>query len=297
MLYIFAIASGIAFALLGLNYKYAEQQKCRPLPFIVMFNAIAAAVTALQLFFASTQWDNPRMWLLSIALGALLFTAIRLLTFLNTIGPATISWTIVNLSLIVPIFLSQLIFHEKTSLIDLLLLIFFVLMLKLFESGSEAAGELAHGKRIIFIITISILFLVNGTYQFGVKIMQYKLPPNSEISTAIVLYATASLIALIFYLKKYGFASFQKKEVQAGFFAGLSSGAGLAFMMAAVSLPAMILFPISQGIALLGGITLTATIYHESLHPTKLLGFACGLIMLTIAIFREQIILLLTRIM
>lgn len=296
MLYIFAITAGIAFALLGLNYKFAERHNCRALPFIVVFNAIAAGVSALQLLYAHTQWNNPRMWLLSISLGALLYTAIRLLTFLNTIGPATISWTIVNLSLIVPIFLSQIIFHEKTSLIDLLLLIFFALMLKLFESGAEAAGELAHGKRFIFILSISILFLINGTYQFGIKIMQYSLPPNSEIATGIVLYATASIIALIFYFQKYGFSSFRRKEVQAGAYAGLFSGAGLAFMMAAVSLPAMILFPITQGIAMLGGIILTATIYRESLHPKKIFGFAVGLIMLTTAIFREQIVLMIDQI-
>lgn len=75
--------------------------------------------------------------------------------------------------------------------------------------------------------------------------------------------------------------------------AGLFSGAGLAFMMAAVALPAMILYPITQGIALIGGIVLTAAIYRESLHPKKLIGFALGLIMLTMAILREQIMLFL----
>jgi multidrug transporter EmrE-like cation transporter len=58
--------------------------------------------------------------------------------------------------------------------------------------------------------------------------------------------------------------------------------------MASLSLPSVVAFPINQGVALLGGVLLTALIYHEQFTPAKLIGLALGAIVLLLGGLREQ---------
>jgi multidrug transporter EmrE-like cation transporter len=74
-----------------------------------------------------------------------------------------------------------------------------------------------------------------------------------------------------------------------GAIAGLCSGLAILFMLLAASLPTAVLFPITQGLGLLGGVVLATAIYRERLTPLKLLGLALGLAVLLTAGLRSSI--------
>jgi len=57
-------------------------------------------------------------------------------------------------------------------------------------------------------------------------------------------------------------------------------------LQAAMSLPSIVVFPITQGIALIGGIVLMALIYKERINIFKVVGIILGLAVLLQSIFR-----------
>ena len=289
MPFVFVCLSGLAFAMLGLSYKLADHFQCRSMPFIAVFTGFGALVALGRSFFEVTMWEDPRLWLLGAAMGVLLFFGIRLVVYCNRLGPASITWTVVNLSLLVPIFLTPLFFHESVHLLDLLLVALFIAMLKLFDHGAGSAGEIISARRPWFIGGLCTLMLVNGLFQFGMKVATKWFDSSSAGGVSALLYLMAMSIALLVYLRRHGAQVFTRHEWLVGGCAGLSSSIGILLLMAGMTLPAIIAYPLSQGIALLGGILLTALLFHESLHPAKLLGFAAGVLMLLVAVFRDTL--------
>jgi hypothetical protein len=101
-----SILSGISFAGAGLGYKISERWQCRSPFFILVFAITGGAFAGIKAFFENTAWYEPKLLLLGIAMGLLFDLAIYFIMQANRIGPASASWTVLNLGLLVPILVS-----------------------------------------------------------------------------------------------------------------------------------------------------------------------------------------------
>ncbi|NLF19653.1 MAG: hypothetical protein GX595_20675, partial [Lentisphaerae bacterium] len=70
--------------------------------------------------------------------------------------------------------------------------------------------------------------------------------------------------------------------------AGMCSGLGMLLLLHGMSLPAVVAFPVSLGIALIGGVALTAILYRERLNTGKAVGWILGLILIVLVVTRER---------
>ncbi|MCB9418380.1 MAG: hypothetical protein H6667_01135 [Ardenticatenaceae bacterium] len=126
---VMAILSGVLYAVAALGYKMAERLNCRTSTFIVVFSIWGGAFAIIKSFSETSEWKNPRLWLLGIVMGILFDLAIFFIMQSNKNGPASISWTMLQLSLLVPVILSPMLFQERVYWIDPIIVATFVLML------------------------------------------------------------------------------------------------------------------------------------------------------------------------
>ncbi len=283
-----ALGAGLAFAVLGLVYRVSAQRGCRTMPFTVAFTATAGSLALVLSAFEPTAWGDARLWLVGSTVGLSFVLAIALFMRASVVGPASINWTFGNLGLLFPILLAPSLFHEPILAVDVVVLVCFLLMLVTLAHGMLRTQETPpHHLGSYSLLLLGILG-TNGLNLVLFKLKAFWFPASSSAGVTAIFYGTALVIALVATLVADRRQPFRPIEVQVGILAGLASGTGILLTMASLSLPSVVAFPINQGVALLGGVLLTALIYHEQFTPAKLIGLALGAIVLLLGGLREQ---------
>lgn len=292
LLMMYAGLAGLCWALLALSYKIAESSRCRPTAFGLVFTLVAGVFTLLKSCAEPSTWQDPRLWYLGLTMGVMLFLGIQIAMRAYTLGSAAITWTVVNLSLLVPIFLAHLVYHEALYWIDLGILTLFLLMLITLTRGAgEGEGEGTHAATRVapFLLALLSIFFVNGSFMFGMKVKDVLFVKSNSAALCAIVYFTCTLIAVCVLRLREGNIRVLPVEWRAGTLAGMTSGLGFLLFLAAVRLPAIVVFPLGQGVSLLGGVGVTALVYKERFNKFKALGLALGITVFMLAGFREQL--------
>lgn len=284
------IFSGISFAGAGLGYKMAERWQCRTSVFILVFAITGGAFAGIKAFFEITAWLEPKLWMLGIAMGLLFDVAIYFIMQANRLGPASASWTVLNLGLLLPIFVSPLIADEAVLWVDPIVVLLFILMLLVFARGMKNTGEVVKGKQTLHVLMLSGIFFAQGLFLLGNKIKYLLFNDANTAGLTFIVYLSGSLGVLFVILFTRERLNFTMGELKAGIVTGVCNSLGVILLLGAMSLPSTIVFPLSASIALLGGVFLTSLIYGERLNRLKMIGVVLGLMALILAIFREELL-------
>lgn len=284
-----AILSGVAFAVAGLGYKMAERWQCRPSVFILVFAITGGVFAGIKAFSEPTTWLDPKLWLLGIAMGLLFDLAIYFIMQANRLGPASVSWTVLNLGLLVPIIVSPFILHETVLWLDPIIIVLFVAMLLVFARGMKNSGEVEVGQQKRHILMLLGVFLSQGLFLLGNKIKYLLFQDANTAGLTFIVYLSGALVVLSFILIKEKRFTISGSEWKAGVLTGVCNSLGVILLLSAMSLPSTIVFPLSAAIALLGGVFLTSLIYGEKLNRMKIIAVILGLAALGLAVFREKL--------
>ena len=270
----------------------AERLNCRTSTFIVVFSIAGGAFAIVKSFSETSEWKDPRLWLLGIVMGILFDLAIFLILRSNKNGPASISWTMLQLSLLVPVILSPVLFQERVYWIDPVIVAAFVLMLAFFAQSLRRTDDSNRNRtpRRCFLYLLEIFFS-NGFFLLGNKLKYELFEDNNAAALTFIVYLAGGLIAWLVSNRRYKKWKIRVPEWKAGAVTGLSNSIGTILYLGAMSLPAPVVFPLSSSIALLGGVVLTAGVYGEKLDLYKIIGMVMGLVALLLAIFREHIVM------
>ncbi len=284
-----AVLSGLFFALSSLGYKMGERRRCRAQAFLFVFAASGGVVAGAKAIFETTQWGEPRLWLLGSAMGVFLNLAIFFVLQANRFGPAFMSWTVLNLSLLLPVILSPFLFGERFYWLDPMITIFFILMLWFFAKGMPNGSMKKKERGMVHILMLVALFFANGFLQLGNK---YKYILFGDLNTSgllFILYLSGGLVALMVICAQGSSPLISSAEFRVGGVTGLLNGIGAIFYVGAMNLPASVVFPVSAGIGLIGGVFLTIFIFEERMDRFKAMGLAFGFMALALAIMREPL--------
>jgi uncharacterized membrane protein len=167
---IMAILSGVLYAVAALGYKMAERLNCRTSTFIVVFSMAGGLFAIIKSFSETSEWQNPRLWLLGIAMGILFDLAIVFILQANKNGPASISWTMLQLSLLVPVILSPILFQERVYWIDPIIIAAFVVMLAFFAQSLRKTEDSGQKKTRSYFFYLLGIFFSNGFFLLGNKL-------------------------------------------------------------------------------------------------------------------------------
>jgi len=289
-----SILSGVSFAGAGLGYKMAERWRCRSSVFILVFAVTGGAFAGIKAFFETTVWLEPKLWLLGIAMGLLFDLAIYFIMQANRLGPASASWTVLNLGLLVPIFVSPFIIDEKVLWLDPIIVVLFILMLLMFARGMRNTGEVEKGRHKLHILMLLGIFFAQGFFLLGNKIKYVLFNDANTAALTFIVYFSGATAVLLFIFTTQERLVLVGSELKAGAITGICNSLGVILLLSAMSLPSTIVFPLSASIALLGGVFLTSLIYGERLNRMKTIGVMLGLMALMLAVFRETLVSILT---
>jgi multidrug transporter EmrE-like cation transporter len=280
------ILAGVAFAVLGLSYKMAGVHQCRPIAFAGVFLLVATLLAGGRACFETTAWGDPRLWLLGGTMGVLHYGALVLLVTVNRLGPTSISWILLNLSIIIPIVLAPLLLGESFLAIDAGLLVLFFLMLLALRRGMQGTADEVHSSSWRFWALMAAVFLMNGAFQFCSKLKDTFFHDGSAAGLSTLFYGSGMILALLTHAVQTRGLRFSGREWGIGLLAGASAGIGNLLFLNGMSLPAIVAFPVTQGIALIGGVVLVGIVYRERLNPAKATGLLLSLVVLLVAVLR-----------
>lgn len=288
-LFFAAASSGILFAFLGYSYGWSGRLGNRILPFLAVFTGITGIANLGYSFLKTSDWTDPRLWLLGVLAGALYVVDILALMKANSLGPASVVWTVINMALLLPVAAAGLFLNEPLYKVDISLILVFTLMLYAFSKGVENSGEVKPENRKAFYFNLFLVFFANGMFMVLIKVREYVFDGGNAGAHGTIAYLSCSLIGLILHLLKSEEKAVKRDEWRAGFVSGFLNGFGFILQMISLALPAVVVFPLNQGISLLGGVVLTMVLFKERINRPKLIGFALGAVLLALTVMRSEL--------
>jgi len=291
---VFAFTGGLLLIILGLGYKHASVVKSRAGSYGTVFMGLAFLIAFAYSLFEKSSWGDWRLWAIGLAAGAIFVTCVGLFTWANRIGPPSTSWVVINLSCVLGIVLSVAFLPgERFRPIDTLIIALFVGMLFTLHAGMKpAAAAAAERVSLLFWPLVLTVFALNGTHLFLMKIKDAQLPSaeGDNGATLAICYGSAGIAMLARHLldcRRRGEAPWRRGDVVAGLMTGFGAGLGNIFLLKAMSLPAVVVLPICQGVPMIGGVIAMALVYRERFNLAKVISLLLALATLLLAIFRD----------
>lgn len=292
MPFLLAVLSGICYGVSSLGYKMAAQRQSRTPAFVVVFSISGGLITGIIALLDKSSWLEPDLWLLGGSMAPLFNSAIYFIILCNRRGPASMSWTVLNLGLILPIIISPLFLGEQVLWVDPILVVLFAIMVLIFGRGLGGTRFNREKKLSSYFMLLAGLFLSEGLFLFGNKMKFILFGQANTGALTFIVFLLGGILALVTHLAVSRSLLIRADEWAAGGLTGLCSGVGTIFFLSAMSLPSTVVFPTSSLMALVAGILLISYFYREIIDKYMLLGIALGLVVLAFAIFREPIALL-----
>jgi drug/metabolite transporter (DMT)-like permease len=283
-----ALLAGIIFSVMSIGYKLAEVWQCRIPAFALAFSGSAAVLTGGMAACGHPAWGDWRLWALGVGAGVLFMPGMLLVVQSFRAGSVAVAWTVLNLSVLIPILAAPALFHEPLVPVDGVSLLAFLLMLVAFALGMDPADpRRATARPAVFAGIVGVLFVINGSFMLMQKIETVCFTPDSAAGFAFIFYATAAVLCAITVLVQSRGLRLTAPEARAGVLGGTCSGTGVLLALFAQShLPVIVVLPIIQGLALAGGVLVAVVIYKERLNGYKVAGLAIGAVVLLLATFR-----------
>lgn len=282
----FAVAAGLATAGVSLCLKAAEQQQSRARAFGLAQLGVATALSLAVVVAQGAVWSGVGFWGLGVAAGALMYGAIPIMIAANRVSPPSLVWAMANMGLLLPVLGSAIFLHEPLRPLDALLLALFVGLLAAFQRGTQAAQDIRREARTASVLLLAAVLVVNGLLMFTFKLNGAYFPGHASARLSVVMYATATLLALVQFRSWRELSEIRAAEWRWGSAAGLASGTSILLLLPTMRLPAGLVFPVLQGASLLGGTLLTALVFRERLNRWKLAGVLLGLAVMVAAVKR-----------
>ena len=292
---LFAITGGLVLIILGLGYKHASVVKSRAGAYGSIFMGIAFLVGIGRSFFEQSDWGDWRLWAIGLAMSLIFISCIGLYTWANQVGSVSTGWVIVNLSCIMAIVLSVTFLPDEHFLwLDLLIIAFFIGMILALNAGMKEDTKTTQAKiHPLFWPAILSVFALNGVYLFLMKIKDMHFKTGNDGALLAICFGVAGVMMAFYHViacRRRGEIPWRREDIIAGTLAGVGAGAGNILLLKGMSLPAVVVYPICQGIPMIGGVIAMALLYRERFNLAKVISLFLALATLFLAIFREKLI-------
>lgn len=267
--------------IVGVVYKGATQAGCRRLPFLMVERIVIVAIMALYSL-RGTGFDfSPTVALVSLIAGSSIFCSRWLLLKALTYGKVGLSWTILNLSVILPVLFSILIWNETPSIqqaFGLILTPLSIIFMRERAVGTipetaawKADAEAEKRRKRSWYKFIILCFLFEGTFGLCFKSVR-ELNLAESRNMFILLYnlsALGFLIPLVLKTKTIPDA----KEGGAGVATGVCvSVSAIFFVRAILQLPGTVSFPVASASGILLMMVISRLIWKEKSSVWQKLG-------------------------
>jgi|GEM_PF-2465005 len=296
---IFAFLGGIFSALQGLSYKFALLNS-RPFPCVAILNLTMAIAAIIALYFTqnSTDYSDYRIYIIAVSQGVAFVITVYFLSLASKMGFLGIGWTFLGMSVIAVVGGAAVFLGEALYSTDILSLMVFIIMIMFMQDNdtdktADIEGVPIKNMRMIKNGICIILFLLNAVILIAYRFKEYYFsgPETNSALMAAVSGLTAAVVGFTihFITVKKEDLKITKLEWKGGILVGLTLIAIVFCNFPANKLPAAIMFPIIQGISILGGVVLITAFYKEQLSLRKKIGVLLAVVVIILSANRVAI--------
>ena len=283
---LYVLLSSVVGALFAQTYKLRIRWKYPPVPLIIGFAIWYFCISILLAIIFGSWRYSPTLMVLGICSGISFITTVYLYIRVTEKSRLGISWTIIQLSVIVPFCLSLVIFAEHLDIISLLGILLIVLATFLFtvsKVSNDQQRSTADWRLLLMLITSSILtglnmFIPNVVTRIDLKSTIFSMFPYTGLSMVLL----ALLSPLIFpTLKAAPIVRRCGKIIGlilfSGFMAASTCSITIFLYYSLKSLVGSIVYPLRNGACLVIVTVLSAVLFRERMTKIELLGIVCSL--------------------
>lgn len=283
--YLFLFASIVAFGLLGIFHKVADHPECRPKMTALLLHFWGGILALIYtICFDNKGLHVPdRVWLIGFCTG--LVASLTLFAFQTALkyGKISTSWLIINLTGIVPVLMSLLIFKEKlnpSKQVAILLVFIAMVMLWMDKKKDLKLADLQKSTGATTIKSKWLPLMILTFFGQGLASSSQKVLVEAHVADyvwqfLIVFYWSGFLVILL--MSVFREAKPNRREITTALvMAGCSVVGNATMTIALKSVKGAVAYPASSGsliMVVLAGILF----FKEKIHPVGIAGIIFGI--------------------
>jgi drug/metabolite transporter (DMT)-like permease len=271
------LLSGLLIGVLGITYKLSSRNNLDADAFRNALTWIAATLALSAATFAGEPLPGGSVLFYSVLCGGCFFLALIAVIRAMEIGPVSFTWVLINLSIVLPIIVSAVLWSEPVRTAHWAGFGFFTLSLILF--GRDLAGGEQKRLSLEWVFAATIMFLANGTFLVLFKVIDRHITEPHTFVTLGTIYITS---ALLFIIRKRKVIVPRPGEWKLGSAAAGSMLAGQALIMVALSINTASSLPVIHGVSIIVVAVASAVIFGERFSRYSAGGLLAGLASITL---------------
>jgi hypothetical protein len=202
--YLFALLAMVSIGLLGVLSKLADVYGCRPLnTSVVLFGSSALLMGGVTVGVQGQSLVPPAaVWGTGLVFGTIAIVAFWVFLYGLQFGKITSSWIFMNMSAIVPVTLSVVLYRERVTAAKASVLVLVVVSILLLwydkqrDSGGDASEPRTHRK--VWIGAMLTTFVLSGIASFGLRVLAgWGLAAQYTAVYLVYWYLAGFMVALI----------------------------------------------------------------------------------------------------
>jgi drug/metabolite transporter (DMT)-like permease len=272
-----AVLAATIYGFLGLAFEVAAKRGYPNWDFILYkqcFGTLLGLVVTLAL--RSPLFEPHVMILAFVGAVFYVFTCFAYLTASREREIAA-NWTILNLSVIVPVLLSVILFHDKFSYSKMLGFAFTLAAIILI--GGLGSGKMTFSRQ--WVLWIALAFLLNGWFVILLRFVPGKL---SSLFT-LYFYGFSAILALVYKMVlRQGFSR-AAGIYQVAAYGAAAHWSGIMLTMIALYYvgranghAGLVVYPITNGLTIVMGVAIGSLFLHQAIATREKWGMACGIV-------------------
>lgn len=197
------ILSGFAGAFFSSGYKAMAQLDHRYKPFVSLYSLAFSLFTAIGVLLIRGTLADSMLWLFGIPHGVV--TCLAILFYAGIIGNVrlSISWTIIQFSILIPLAVSLIFFETDLNLLAVAGCAFMVLAIIIFSLGKKGASPAEESPRLTF--KNGLLLFTSSLFTgiaFTIPMIYLKAAERSQPLSLLFISAIASLLTSLWFVRK-----------------------------------------------------------------------------------------------
>ncbi len=229
------------------------------------------------------------LWLLTAAMGFLYILVMRSMITANRHYPPSLVWMLANVALVVPVALAPMLLRERWHhATDWLIIAAFAVLLWTSWKGMGADKSIlkANAAGIGGAPALVSVFLGNGLLMLGYKLKGVFWPDVGTAQFALLIFSIGFYVELLIGFRRGIVLDIKPVEWKWGLSVGTAAAAANLSLIGSMRLPAVVVFPLVQGIGMGFGLLLLFIIYRECLNCWKIAGVALAVFILILSFAR-----------
>jgi len=263
-----ALAAALVFGFLGISFEVAGKRKYNVWDVILLKQAAGLLIGLAVAAFTGGLAFTPRLAVLGLIAAASYIVCLAAYLTASRERDIAANWTVVNLSVVVPVLVSVFWFHDPLTPAKAAGAVLTALSIGAIGGGFQGAGG------SLWAVAIALAFFFNA----WMPVLFRFVPPGSEVLFTVYFHGLSLPILLLYKALREPRWRYSRDLAGVSLAAAVTHWGGIVLtMLALVRASGVIVYPISNGLVIPIGVLLGLVLLKQRVRPRAALGVGLGM--------------------